>query len=203
MHSRRPLIFYTNGYRTWMWDDMAYPPRQVAGFYKKDELARLLLRREQRKPLDVAQVKDAIAGRYYQKRAIGSIARQFTRPGARPCWSWPPAPARPALLSPWWIVLQRAGWVKRALFLADRVSLVIQACNAFKAHLPASSPVNLVTEKETEGRVYVCTYPTMMGLIDETDGGRGPLRGGAFRPGDHRRGPSLGVPEIRSHLPLL
>ena len=65
-------------------------------------------------------------------------------------------------------LLQRAGWVKRALFLADRVALVNQAVGAFRAHLPQSSPVNLVTERDTTGRVYVCTYPTMMGLIDET-----------------------------------
>ncbi len=77
-------------------------------------------------------------------------------------------------------VLQRAGWVKRALFLADRVSLVKQACNAFKMHLPESSPVNLVTEKETEGRVYVCTYPTMMGMIDETKGGEARFGVGHF-----------------------
>ena len=59
------------------------------------------------------------------------------------------------------------------LFLADRVALVNQAVNAFKKHLPDSSPVNLVTEKDEEGRVFVSTYPTMMGLIDEpTDGQR-------------------------------
>ena len=34
MHGQRPLIFYTNGYDTWLWDDKAYPPREVAGFYK-------------------------------------------------------------------------------------------------------------------------------------------------------------------------
>ena len=45
MHGQRPVIFYTNGYRTWMWDDTAYPPREVAGFYKRDELHRLILRR--------------------------------------------------------------------------------------------------------------------------------------------------------------
>ncbi len=39
--------------------------------------------------------------------------------------------------------------------------------NAFKRHLPDASPVNLVTEKDAEGRVFVSTYPTMMGLIDE------------------------------------
>ena len=67
-------------------------------------------------------------------------------------------------------LLQRAGWVKRTLCLADRVSLVNQAVSAFKAHLPESSPVNLVTEKDKVGRVYASTYPTMTGLIDETEG---------------------------------
>lgn len=32
--------------------------------------------------------------------------------------------------------------------------------------------MNLLTEKETEGRVYVSTYPTMMGLIDESKDGQ-------------------------------
>lgn len=44
--------------------------------------------------------------------------------------------------------------------------------NAFKRHLPDASPVNLVTEKDTEGRVFVSTYPTMMRLIDETRDGQ-------------------------------
>ena len=74
----------------------------------------------------------------------------------------------------------RAGWVKRALFLADRVSLVNQAIAAFKAHLPESSPVNLVTEKDKAGRVYVSTYPTMMGLIDETYGNEARFSVGHF-----------------------
>jgi type I restriction enzyme R subunit len=64
-------------------------------------------------------------------------------------------------------LLMRCNWVKRVLFLADRVAPVNQAVNAFKRHLPESSPVNLVTEKDAEGRVSVSTYPTMMGLIDE------------------------------------
>jgi len=60
----------------------------------------------------------------------------------------------------------RANWVRRVLFLADRVALVNQAVGAFKKFLPSASPVNLVTEKEAQGRVYVSTYPTMMGMID-------------------------------------
>ncbi len=66
----------------------------------------------------------------------------------------------------------RCNWVKRALFLADRVALVNQAINVFKQHLPDAAPVNLVTEKDTEGRVFGCTYPTMMGLIDDTRDGQ-------------------------------
>ncbi|MFY9975154.1 MAG: DEAD/DEAH box helicase family protein, partial [Chromatiaceae bacterium] len=173
MHGQRPVIFYTNGYTTWLWDDTAYPPRQVAGFYKKDELARLILRRSQRQSLDVAKVKDAIAGRYYQKRAIGSIAAQFATARRKALLVMATGTGKTRTAIALVDVLQRAGWVKRALFLADRVSLVNQACNAFKAHLPESSPVNLVTEKDTEGRVYVCTYPTMLGMIDETKAGQG------------------------------
>ena len=63
-------------------------------------------------------------------------------------------------------LLMRAGWVKRVLFLADRTALVNQAVNAFKTHLPDSAPVNLVTEPNVDGRVYVSTYQTMVGRID-------------------------------------
>ena len=76
MHGQRPIIFYTNGYETYLWDDQAYPQRVVAGFYKKDELASLIRRRTHREPLDVTRVKNAIVERYYQKRAIGSIGEQ-------------------------------------------------------------------------------------------------------------------------------
>ncbi|MDD4965765.1 DEAD/DEAH box helicase family protein [Halothiobacillus sp.] len=171
MHGQRPLIFYTNGYETWLWDDVAYPPRKVAGFYKKDELQRSILRRTQRAGLDVASIKEAIVGRYYQKRAIGSIFGQFTTARRKALLVMATGTGKTRTAIALVDALQRAGWVKRALFLADRVSLVNQAANAFKTHLPESSPVNLVTEKDTDGRVYVCTYPTMLNLIDQSDGG--------------------------------
>jgi type I restriction enzyme R subunit len=46
---------------------------------------------------------------------------------------------------------------------------VKQATNEFKKHLPDSAPVNLLVEKEIEGRVFLSTYPTMMGLINESN----------------------------------
>ncbi len=69
-------------------------------------------------------------------------------------------------------LLMRCNWVKRVLFLADRVALVNQAVKAFKRHLPSASPVNLVTEKVAEGRAFVSTYPTMMRLIEESRDGQ-------------------------------
>ena len=170
MHGRRPVIYYTNGYETWLWDDQAYAPRVVAGFHKKDELASLLHRRSHREPLDASRVTNAIAGRYYQKRAIGSIGEQFGQARRKALLVMATGSGKTRVAIALVDLLQRAGWVKRALFLADRISLVNQAVGAFKAHLPESSPVNLVTEKDKAGRVYVCTYPTMMGLINETTG---------------------------------
>jgi len=180
MHGQRPVIFYTNGYKTRLWDDLVYPPRDVAGFYKKDELASLVLRREQRWPLDVARVKNEIVNRYYQKRAIGSIAEQFANQRRKALLVMATGTGKTRTAIALVDLMQRTGWVKRALFLADRVSLVNQAVGAFKAHLPESSPVNLVTEKDQTGRVYVCTYPTMMGLIDDTKDGQARFSVGHF-----------------------
>ena len=42
---QRPIIFYSNGYEHWTWDDARYPPRRVQGFYKKAELELLIQRR--------------------------------------------------------------------------------------------------------------------------------------------------------------
>ena len=180
MHGQRPVIFYTNGYKTRLWDDLFYPPRTVAGFYKKDELASLIHRRAQLQPLDVAQMKDAIVDRYYQKRAIGSIGEQFAQARRKALLVMATGTGKTRTVIALVDLLQRAGWVKRALFLADRISLVNQAVGAFKAHLPESSPVNLVTEKDKAGRVYVSTYPTMMGLIDDTKEGQARFSVGHF-----------------------
>ncbi|MHA6779623.1 DUF4145 domain-containing protein [Pseudonocardia saturnea] len=45
---QRPIIFYTNGYMTFIWDNLNYPPRDVQGFYTKDELRLLIQRRASR-----------------------------------------------------------------------------------------------------------------------------------------------------------
>jgi type I restriction enzyme, R subunit len=57
---QRPVIFYSNGYDHWIWDDVNYPPRSVQGFYKKTELELLIQRRAMRKSLGEAKINEAI-----------------------------------------------------------------------------------------------------------------------------------------------
>jgi type I restriction enzyme R subunit len=180
---QRPVIFYSNGYEHWIWDDTRYPPRQVGGFYKRDELELLIQRRTSRQSLAGIRINTAIAGhrRPYQQRAIRSITKSFETDGERKAllvMATGSGKTRTAVALV--DLLMRAGWVKRVLFLADRVALVNQAAGAFKAHLPDCSPVNLVTERTSEGRVFLSTYPTMMNLIDGRQQGKARFGPGHF-----------------------
>jgi len=170
---QRPVIFYSNGYDHWMWDDLSYPPRPVQGFYKKPELELLIQRRAARKNLADAKIDEAIVERYYQSRAIRRIGEAFERDLDRKALLIMATGAgKTRTVIALCDLLMRCNWGKRVLFLADRVALVRQTVNAFKQFLPDASPVNLVTEKDKEGRVFVSTYPTMMGLIEESRDGQ-------------------------------
>ncbi|MGY4800056.1 DEAD/DEAH box helicase family protein [Teichococcus aerofrigidensis] len=181
MHGQRPVIFCSNGYEHWIWDDSRYPPRQIQGFYKKAELLLLIQRRTTRRRLADAAPDEKIVERHYQTRAIRRIAEAFEDHNQRKALVVMATGAgKTRTVIALADLLMRCNWAKRVLFLADRVALVNQAVNAFKAHLPSAAPVNLVTDKATEGRVFVSTYPTMMKLIEEQDGAQRRFGAGHF-----------------------
>jgi type I restriction enzyme R subunit len=178
---RRPIIFYSNGYEHWLWDDVRYAPRAVQGFLKKDELELAIQRRTTRLSLVEAEIDTAIVERYYQIRAIRRIAETFDVDNERKALIVMATGAgKTRTVIALADLLMRCNWAKRILFLADRVALVRQATNAFKQHLPSASPVNLISEKDAEGRVYISTYPTMMRLIDESKGDQRRFGAGHF-----------------------
>lgn len=180
-YGQRPVIFYSNGYEHWIWDDGSAPPRQIGGFYKRDELEFLIQRRTSRRSLAGEAINRRIVERPYQHRAIRSIAKHFEVDGERKALLvMATGSGKTRTVIALVDLLMRAGWVKRVLFLADRVALVNQAAGAFKAHLPDSAPVNLVTERTSEGRVFISTYPTMMGLIDGKQEGKAKFGPGHF-----------------------
>jgi type I restriction enzyme R subunit len=169
---QRPVIFYTNGYEHWIWDDQRYPPRPIQGFLTKDELELAIRRRETLRPLGSTEISGEIVERYYQTRAIRRIAEAFEKDHLRKSLLvMATGSGKTRTVIALADFLMRANWVRRVLFLADRVALVNQAVGVFKKFLPSASPVNLVTEKDAQGRVYVSTYPTMMRMIDEAADG--------------------------------
>ncbi len=170
MTGQRPVIYYTNGYETWLWDDTYYPPRDVQGFANKDELQLMINRRKSRKDITKISLNRDITERYYQEEGIRRVMERFQDERAQASllvMATGSGKTRVSIsISD---LLMRGNWVRRILFLADRTALVRQAKNAFNTHLPHASLVNLISEKEDESsRIAFSTYHTMMNLIDDT-----------------------------------
>lgn len=166
-YKRRPVIFYTNGYEHWFWNDCTSPPRLVQGFYKKTELELLIQRRTGKKSLVAEQINSDIAGRSYQHQAIRSVAEAMEKHNQRRSLIvMATGSGKTRTVIALVDLLSRCSWVKRVLFLADRVSLVKQATKEFNKHLPNAGVVNLLDSPDGQGRVYVSTYPTMLNLIN-------------------------------------
>jgi type I restriction enzyme R subunit len=172
---QRPIIFYSNGYEHWIWDDLNHSPRAIQGFYEKDELQRMIQRRTTRTSLAAAEINQAIVERHYQQRAIRRIGEAFEKDHERKALVVMATGAgKTRTVIALCDLMMRCNWVKRVLFLADRIALVKQTTNVFKKHLPSASAVNALEHPEqmADARVLVSTYPTMLHLIDETRDGK-------------------------------
>ena len=166
--NQRPVIFFTNGFETYIWDDLNYPDRRVHGFYKKLELELLIQRRTTRKPLQLAPINTDIAGRDYQIEAIRSVGKVFENKGREALLVMATGTGKTRTAVALVDVLSKCNWAKRILFLADRKALVYQAkTKGFTQHLPNMPLADLTKEKEApESRVILSTYQTMINLID-------------------------------------
>lgn len=166
-HGRRPVVFLTNGFETYLQDNQ-YPERQVAALYSKRDLEKLFNLRRMRQPLTDIQVDKNIAGRYYQEGAIKAVCHTFDAKNRRKAllvMATGSGKTRTAVAL--CKVLLERGWVKNILFLADRTSLVTQAKRSFVNLLPDLSVTNLCEEKDnTAAHCVFSTYQTMLGCID-------------------------------------
>lgn len=176
-YGQRPLIFCTNGYEHWLWDDHTYPPRQVEGFFKKDEIERIIQRRQTCRPLAEIPVSTKIVDRFYQIRAIGRVGESFEQDHRRKAllvMATGTGKTRTtiALIDQ----LMRANRIRNVLFLADRIALVEQAERAFREHLPTAPLANLLkisrssTNTVTGAHVIFSTYQSMISKLEEMDG---------------------------------
>ena len=175
MHGQRPIIFYTNGFESHIWDDTFYTPREVQGFYTKDELQLMIDRRTSRKDLRQFKIDPDIAGRPYQIEAVQRVAERFCgeRDGKikgryrRGLLVMATGSGKTRTAGSIVDMLTKCNWAKRILFLADRNALVTQAKKSISTNLPHLSSIDLTKEREDNGtRMVFSTYPTIMNKID-------------------------------------
>lgn len=173
-YGHRPVIFYTNGFDIWIWDDaQGFPPRKLYGFYSKDSLQHLAnYQRHQKKPLDTIEISDQIVDRLYQLEAIKRVSERFSQKHRRALVVQATGTGKTRVAIALTDLLIRAGWVKRVLFLCDRKELRKQAKNAFNAFL--SEPTRIITSRvktNASERVFLATYPAMQNVFQSFDPG--------------------------------
>ncbi|HHT48590.1 MAG TPA: DEAD/DEAH box helicase family protein [Firmicutes bacterium] len=176
MTGRRPIIFNTNGYDYFIWDDQTGPQRRVSSVFSRDDLQRLVNQRTSRKKLSTVPIDDRITDRYYQKQAVRAVCAHFEKGHRRALLVMATGIGKTRTAASLTDVLSRGGYVTNTLFLADRTALVHQARDAFKKLLPEMSLCNLLSNKDDRNaRVVFSTYPTMLNTINNErneDGGR-------------------------------
>ena len=166
---RRPMMFTTNGFETYFWDDQSGPQRKVSGVFSKDDLQKLMNRRTERLDLMSVPIDDKITDRYYQKEAIRAVCGQMEQGFRKHLLVMATGTGKTRTASSLTDVLSRGKWVTNILFLADRTALVKQAKDDFKNYLPDMSLCNLCSNKDDRNaRIVFSTYPTILNAIDDT-----------------------------------
>ena len=161
-----PVIYYTNGFQTFVIDGLGYPPRQILGFHSQEDLL-VILRSRGRTAITDTKVKDYITDREYQKRAIHNICDHYNKMHRRGLLVMATGSGKTRVSISLCDVLIRNKWVKNILFLADRNALVEQAYVNFEKLLPDYSKTRLDQPKpDLNARFVFSTYQTMIRYID-------------------------------------
>ena len=163
----KPVIYYTNGFETYIIDGLGYPPRRLYAFHTESDLE-LLIQKRQRHDITDFSVKDNITDRHYQKMAIKSVCEHFNGKHRRGLLVMATGTGKTRVSISLVDVLARNGWVKNVLFLADRIPLVSQAHKNFVKLLPHMTTSVLSEDKDpdTTARITFSTYQTMINYID-------------------------------------
>ena len=166
----RPVIYYTNGFETYMIDGLGYPPRRLYAFHTEGDLELLIQKRKRHNITDFS-VKDSITDRHYQKMAIKSVCEHFNSKHRRGLLVMATGTGKTRVSISLVDVLARNGWVKNVLFLADRIPLVSQAHKNFVKLLPHMTTSVLSEDKDpdTTARITFSTYQTMINYIDRDE----------------------------------
>lgn len=166
--NRRPMMFTTNGFETYFWDDQTSPQRKVSRIFSKEDLQKLMNGRTQRLDLMSVPIDDKITDRYYQKEAIRAVCEQISQGFRKHLLVMATGTGKTRTASSLTDVLSRGKYVTNVLFLADRTALVKQARDDFRNYLPDMSLCNLCSNKDDrQARIVFSTYPAMLNALDD------------------------------------
>ncbi len=163
----KPVIYYTNGYETYVIDGLGYPPRKVYGFHTEADLNVLIQRRGRNNITDL-NINPEITDREYQKRGIRALCEHFNNNHRRGLLVMATGTGKTRVAISLTDVLMRNDWAKSVLFLADRTALVNQAAKNFAKLLPNTTTSVLSENREPDlnARIMFSTYQTMINYID-------------------------------------
>ncbi|MBF4276178.1 DUF4145 domain-containing protein [Vibrio anguillarum] len=171
---QRPVIFYTNGYEIYIWDDaQGYAPRSIFGYYSKDSLQYLIQQRELKQDLNETPIDTKVAGRMYQMESITRICERFSDKHRKALVVQATGTGKTRVSIALAKRLLEAGWAKRILFLCDRKELRKQAGGAFNEYTNEPLYIKGKSKKAAaaKARIVIATYPGIIQNFEEYDVG--------------------------------
>lgn len=172
---KAPFIFLSNGETTYFWDYTIADARQVAAFFTRSDLERLIALRTFRKSLSAIPIPEVVViggeekvVRPYQKLALHRIDEALEAGKRRLLLEMATATGKTLTIALALKRLFQAGIAQRVLFLVDRIELAHQAKEVFDDYLKDFPSVVLYGGRRSkEGQITIGTLATI-------DGQRGP-----------------------------
>lgn len=168
--SFRPFGFLANGVKIHFWDTES-APREVQGFFSRDDLEALLYARQHRKPLLATPISARIVNRDYQLEAVKRLCEAFEvqkRRRALLVMATGTGKTRTAMALI--DLFLRANQARKVLFVADRDALVEQALESgFEKFIPDEPCMRLTAgnlSEATSHRLFAVTLQTLSNIFE-------------------------------------
>ena len=180
----RPLIFLTNGYDTYVWDDgpRGSDVRKISGVYSKADLRKYFNLRSKRISFAGFIPNKDIADRWYQTAAVKEVCKVVENNGRKALLVMATGSGKTRVAFSIIQALVSHNYVKNVLFLADRLKLVSQPYGRFRLMFKDDiKATNLCLDDHNDSaQVVFSTYQTMRNIIDKARNNENEL---VFTPG--------------------
>ena len=176
------FIFLSNGYQIIFWDRERYSPREVKGFYAREDLERLRFQKTQDASAPV-EVDTAIVDRPKGIECVKRVVEHLQKGHRKGLIVMATGTGKTRVAMAIIKILMEKRMVQKVLFLADRRALRDQAMNkGFKQFFPEEGKGTIFAGKyDKTKRLYVSTIQTFQEIyLDKDRSGKFMLSPGEF-----------------------